>query len=312
MFERLCLWLVRAEGYQSIEHYGPSGTDHGRDIVAYRPVPGGKQLWFFQCKRAIRVTRADLESEITKIVGFARSQLSHFPDGVVFVVAGRVSAKLRDGVRLHASRSGLECEFWAHTDLDAKVKRHPAIVQEFFQVSAAARSSSLVGKRALLLGASIGNRIALMPTPDDPAPSGLTELLELLDELQLDGVAAIAVRQGASLAMDRTEAGTITAGDIESLLYAIQRLADDIPAAWSDLDRVMLLLGRELYEAATLAVVDPNSFPERLTSLKMLGADERLPRNVKDELMSVLGSATPTSRFYETTSQLVRRIWTTM
>lgn len=32
-FERLCLWLVRREGYERAEHFGEAGGEGGRDVV---------------------------------------------------------------------------------------------------------------------------------------------------------------------------------------------------------------------------------------------------------------------------------------
>jgi len=46
-FERLCWWLVEREGYERVEHLGASGSEQGRDIVAWRE---GRR-WAFQCKR---------------------------------------------------------------------------------------------------------------------------------------------------------------------------------------------------------------------------------------------------------------------
>jgi len=33
-FEKLCLWLVRREGYEHAEHLGALGSELGRDILA--------------------------------------------------------------------------------------------------------------------------------------------------------------------------------------------------------------------------------------------------------------------------------------
>ncbi|HEV7669415.1 MAG TPA: restriction endonuclease [Thermoanaerobaculia bacterium] len=46
-FERLCLWLVRREGYERAEHLGEAGSEQGRDIVAWK----GDRRVVFQCKR---------------------------------------------------------------------------------------------------------------------------------------------------------------------------------------------------------------------------------------------------------------------
>ncbi len=45
-FEELCLWLVRREGYERAEHLGESGSEQGRDVVAWK----GDRRFAFQCK----------------------------------------------------------------------------------------------------------------------------------------------------------------------------------------------------------------------------------------------------------------------
>lgn len=53
---------------------------------------------------------------------------------VVFIVTSLVSARLRDAVSSYAAERGVACEFWAATELDERIKRHPGLVQEFFRV----------------------------------------------------------------------------------------------------------------------------------------------------------------------------------
>jgi len=131
-FERLCLWLVRAEGFGDAEHYGSGGSDHGRDVVALKRVGDGTERWCFQCKRSRTVRSAELKWEIDKILSLDHER----PAGVVFVVAGTVSARQRDAVRDHAAARDLACFFWARTELDALVKNHPTLLREFFLTGA--------------------------------------------------------------------------------------------------------------------------------------------------------------------------------
>ncbi|HEU5270787.1 MAG TPA: NB-ARC domain-containing protein [Jatrophihabitans sp.] len=132
-FERLCLWLVRAEGFTKAEHYGAAGSDGGRDIVAFR----GPDPWYFQCKRRSRLRRAQLEAEVAEVAAGVASRFAGMPSQrvtMVFVVTSLVSARLRDAVGSYAAERGLACEFWAATELDERIKRHPELVQEFFRV----------------------------------------------------------------------------------------------------------------------------------------------------------------------------------
>jgi hypothetical protein len=53
---------------------------------------------------------------------------------IVFIVTCDVSANTRQQVRDRCARE-MECHLWTGTELDEKAKRHPDIVQEFFQVA---------------------------------------------------------------------------------------------------------------------------------------------------------------------------------
>jgi len=123
-FERLCLWLVQREGYERAEHLGATGSEQGRDVVAWRE---GK-LWAFQCKSVQRFGPQDVLAEINKVVGLPNDLR---PAALVFLVTCDVSAKTRQRARERCGK-GMECRFWAGTELDAMVKRHPEIVEEFF------------------------------------------------------------------------------------------------------------------------------------------------------------------------------------
>jgi len=128
-FERLCFWLVSQEGYDNAQHWGAQGQDQGLDIVAW----DRGQMWGFQCKQVRRFGPKDAVAEIEKV-------LAQQPDpprlvGLVFIVSAAVSARTRDAVRLYLEdrlEGRLECIFWARTELDQRVKRHPNIFEEFF------------------------------------------------------------------------------------------------------------------------------------------------------------------------------------
>lgn len=129
-FERLCLWLVELEGFASPEHTGFAGQDGGRDIIGLKVRAGNSERWSFQCKRVGSVTLSELRAEVDKVViSSAAGESIH---GVVFIITCAVSARIRDTLRPYASQRGLECEFWALSELDRRVKRHPEILKEFF------------------------------------------------------------------------------------------------------------------------------------------------------------------------------------
>jgi len=122
-FERMCVWLVRREGFQSVEHLGAAGSEQGRDITARRE---GKS-WAFQCKRVQRFSYADAKKEIDKL------PKDDLPEVYVFIVASNVSDYTRKKVR--KNYPNMDFHFWVKSELDVMVKRHPDIVDEFFQLS---------------------------------------------------------------------------------------------------------------------------------------------------------------------------------
>jgi hypothetical protein len=126
-FERLCLWLVKREGYEGIEHLGAAGKEQGRDIVAWQE---GAQ-WAFQCKRVQRFGPQAALKEIEKVLGLQKDER---PVGLVFLTTCKVSVDTRRQARARCAGE-MECEFWAATKLDELVKRHPDVVQEFFDAS---------------------------------------------------------------------------------------------------------------------------------------------------------------------------------
>jgi tetratricopeptide (TPR) repeat protein len=127
-FERLCLWLVERDRYTGAEHLGASGSEQGRDIIAWRE----GALWAFQCKRVKSFGPKDALEEIEKVLGLPEAER---PAGLMFFVTCNVSADTREQAGARCAQAGVTCEFCASTELDAKVKRHPEIVKEFFQIA---------------------------------------------------------------------------------------------------------------------------------------------------------------------------------
>ncbi len=126
-FERLCLWLVEREGYEGAEALGESGSEQGRDIIAWK----GNRRVAFQCKRVQRFGPKDAEAEIDKIRKLPESEK---PVEIVFIVTCAVSAKTRRASRV-AWGDEETCHFWAGREVDQKVKSHPDLGEEFFQWS---------------------------------------------------------------------------------------------------------------------------------------------------------------------------------
>jgi outer membrane protein assembly factor BamB len=129
-FERLTLWLARAEGYQNVEHLGASGSEPGPDVIAWRD--GG--LWRFQCQRVKKIGAAVLRKEVDSIVALAGREPDKRLAGIIFVITCDVAAAVRDEVRGYCREQALACRFWAWSELDLMTKKYPDIVREFFNL----------------------------------------------------------------------------------------------------------------------------------------------------------------------------------
>jgi hypothetical protein len=124
-FERLCLWLVDREGYERSAHLGAAGGEQGRDIVAWKE---GRRI-AFQCKRVKSFGPQDALKEVNKLLELPQEDR---PTELIFIVTCDVSVDARSQACQRCEPT-MKCEFWASTEFDAKVKRYPDIVQEFFQ-----------------------------------------------------------------------------------------------------------------------------------------------------------------------------------
>lgn len=142
-FERMCLWLVEREGYLRPQHLGEAGGEQGRDITAYKATSAGEDLWYFQCKRCKRVGATALKQEVNKYNKLAASNPAKRPTGIVFVTNAVLTALTREEVTTYCRGYGYALEFWAHTELDMRVKRHPRIVAEFFSAFSSATDTAL-------------------------------------------------------------------------------------------------------------------------------------------------------------------------
>jgi len=183
-FERLCLWLVEREGYERAEHLGAAGSEQGRDIIAWRE----GRLWAFQCKRVQRFGPHDALKEVEKVLALPEGQR---PLGLVFIVTCDVSANTRQQVRERCGEE-MACQFWTGTELDQKGKRHPDIVEEFFQAAAPAIGGSVFQGDVRAEGSIITGG-ALYLTVQGNTPDDLNKLTErILAALRTDASVAIA------------------------------------------------------------------------------------------------------------------------
>jgi tetratricopeptide (TPR) repeat protein len=131
-FERLCLWLVNAEKYERAEHLGESGGEGGRDVQAWKD---GRRF-VFQCKRVQAFGAAGARKEIAKLRCLPSAEQPH---ELVFVVSRAVTIQTRTAIR-KAWGDEATCHFWAGSELDAMVKKHPELLAEFFQLPAVGKT----------------------------------------------------------------------------------------------------------------------------------------------------------------------------
>lgn len=133
-FERMCLWLVRREGYPTAEHHGAAGSDRGRDLVAQRE----EGLTAFQCKREKQFGPAKAEEAVQKILAEGPT-----PTEIILLVACDVSVDTRE--RAAEVAGEIPCAVWAWTELDEQVNRHLEVVEEFFELSGQRKRSEAPG-----------------------------------------------------------------------------------------------------------------------------------------------------------------------
>lgn len=124
-FERLCFWLARREGYEELELLGPSGSEDGCDLRAFRD---GRRV-VFQCKRREKLGPTEAEAAARKIMSLPSGER---PQELVLVAAARLSKTTRNRVRQVAG-PGVTCRFWGRDELDEAVKAKPALLWEFFR-----------------------------------------------------------------------------------------------------------------------------------------------------------------------------------
>jgi hypothetical protein len=128
-FERLVFaYHARVEKWRSLEWYGQTGADLGRDIWGIRE--NGEQVCI-QCANRKSLTFAKIRDDISKILRLDHGVPQHFR-----VVAGcDISAKTRDAIRKHAKSLGiLNCDLWSGAEFEEFLRRDTTeIFQRFTQ-----------------------------------------------------------------------------------------------------------------------------------------------------------------------------------
>jgi hypothetical protein len=97
---------LRTEKWRTLEWYGQTGSDLGRDIWGERETGGALCI---QCVNRKATVATKITRDLDKIVR-ARGGV---PDSVLVVCQSDVSAKLRDKIKEHAQKKGIaQCDIW--------------------------------------------------------------------------------------------------------------------------------------------------------------------------------------------------------
>lgn len=120
-FERLIFaYHVRAECWLSLEWYGQTGSDLGRDIWGVRlNDQSGQETVCIQCANRKTPTATKAIADIDKAIVSSNGK----PGAFRFVCASNVSAKLRDKIQAHAKNKGIyHCEIWSGAEFEEHLR----------------------------------------------------------------------------------------------------------------------------------------------------------------------------------------------
>ncbi|MGA3009913.1 MAG: hypothetical protein ABSD72_06585 [Terracidiphilus sp.] len=112
-FERLVFaYHARSETWQSLEWYGQTGSDLGRDIWGIRE--DGHTVCI-QCANRTRLTLAKIQDDLAKVLRAANG----VPDLFRVVASGTVSAQTRDRIKAHVQCVGvMRCDVWSGMEFE--------------------------------------------------------------------------------------------------------------------------------------------------------------------------------------------------
>jgi len=123
-FERLVFaYHARTERWRSLEWYGQSGSDSGRDIWGVREDGTGTgESVCVQCVNRTKLTFAKIRTDISKVLKATNGAPQRFR----IVTAANVSAAMRDKIKKHVMSSGVrQCDIWSGAEFE-EFLRHGA------------------------------------------------------------------------------------------------------------------------------------------------------------------------------------------
>lgn len=128
-FERLCLRLIQLEGYSRSELIR---NDSLAGIAAYKTTGNAPELWYFSCKQQVNIDARTFQREVVKCDDLFKKDLKQRPRGIFFIASSAVSASVIDAVGKTCRELGYAYNFWGRDELNTRVRRHPALVEEYF------------------------------------------------------------------------------------------------------------------------------------------------------------------------------------
>jgi len=121
-FERLVFaYHARAEKWLSLEWYGQTGSDLGRDIWGVRDQSTGRgETVCVQCVNRGRLSFAKAEGDLAKILKAGNGTPQQFR----IVTRSSVSATLRGKIKTHAQANGVsDCDIWSGAEFEEFLRR---------------------------------------------------------------------------------------------------------------------------------------------------------------------------------------------
>lgn len=117
-FERLVFaYLWRTDTWRSLEWYGQTGSDLGRDIWGVRE---NRESVCIQCINRKQLIFTKAATDIAKVLNAPNG----VPDRFRIVTQGKVSATLRDKIKEHVTSFGVkECDTWSGPEFEEFLRK---------------------------------------------------------------------------------------------------------------------------------------------------------------------------------------------
>lgn len=131
-FERLVFaTLLRMRAWHSLNWYGQTGSDGGRDIIGVHDNQYGRRSTVVvACANWQAFTLRKATSDIDKLI----KTLDDTPNEIIIVAGGSVSAETKDSIHKHAHSKGVHTtQTWSGVEVEEHLRFHAAsVLNRFF------------------------------------------------------------------------------------------------------------------------------------------------------------------------------------